>query len=161
MYFRENSSAGNGTFVANGALTDGADPGVTGFLYTTTASNVTLIANGGTGGGRGGIITFAENSTGDMARVMVFGNGNLDISGHLGDGITIGSLEGNGEVFLGAKQLVVGSNNTSTTFSGVAQDEGLSGGSGGSLAKSEMACSFSLVLTLTLETHQSMAECCR
>ena len=44
---------GQRTSVANGASTDGADPGITGFLYTTTASNAILIADGGTGGGRG------------------------------------------------------------------------------------------------------------
>jgi autotransporter-associated beta strand protein len=51
--------------------------------------------------------------------------------------VTIGSLEGNefSNVFLGANNLTVGSNNLSTTFSGVIQDGGFEGGTGGSLTK--------------------------
>ena len=65
----------------------------------------------------------------------VFGNGGLDVSGHTAPGITIGSLEGNGFAALGGNNLSVGSNNLSTTFSGVAQDGGIAGGTGGSLTK--------------------------
>jgi len=64
----------------------------------------------------------------------VFGNGNLDISAHTGS-LTIGSLEGTGDVFLGARNLTVGSNNASTLFSDVMQDGGFNGGAGGSFAK--------------------------
>ena len=60
-------------------------------------------------------------------------NGNLDISNDF-TSVTIGSIEGNGAVFLGANNLTVGSNNLSTTFSGVIQ-KGIYGGTGGSLAK--------------------------
>jgi autotransporter-associated beta strand protein len=87
-------------------------------------------------GGLGGTISFIQNSTGDTARVEVFGNGNLDISAH--DGLqrtTIGSIEGDGNVFLGANKLAVGRNDLSTTFSGVIQDGGQNGGIGGSLNK--------------------------
>ena len=38
-------------------------------------------------------------------------------------------------VFLGANNLTIGSNNLSTTFSGVIQDGGQNGGTGGSLTK--------------------------
>jgi autotransporter-associated beta strand protein len=38
--------------------------------------------------------------------------------------VTIGSLEGDGTVFLGARELFIGSNNLSTTFGGVIQDRG-------------------------------------
>src|SRR4029077_18260794 len=47
----------------------------------------------------------------------------------------IGSIEGDGNVFLGARNLTVGSNNLSTIFSGVIQDGGQNGGTGGSLTK--------------------------
>jgi autotransporter-associated beta strand protein len=50
-------------------------------------------------------------------------------------GVTVGSIEGDGNVFLGANLLKVGSNNLSTTFSGVIQDGGSGGSSGGSLTK--------------------------
>src|SRR5437660_11615478 len=45
------------------------------------------------------------------------------------------SIAGNGFLNLGSKNLAVGSNNTSTTFSGVIRDGGLGGGAGGSLTK--------------------------
>jgi outer membrane autotransporter protein len=47
----------------------------------------------------------------------------------------VGSIEGSGNIVLGAHNLSVGSNNLSTTFSGVIQDGGENGGSGGSLTK--------------------------
>ena len=65
----------------------------------------------------------------------VFGNGTLDISQHDPPGVTTGSIQGNGLVFLGGVNLTVGANNLSTTFSGLIQDGGFSGGTGGSLRK--------------------------
>ena len=114
---------------------DGAgNHGSINFSNSATAGNATLIANGGTGG-IGGAILFSGNSTGGTARVEVFGNGTLDISQHDAPGVTTGSIEGDGLVFLGAVNLTVGTNNLSTTFSGLMQDGGFSGGTGGSLTK--------------------------
>src|SRR5439155_5297353 len=87
-----------------------------------TADNATLIANRGTYSGGG--ISFSNDSTGGTARVEIFGNGGLGISGHNPPGVTVGSIEGTGLVFLGTNNLTVGSNNLSTTFSGVIQDSG-------------------------------------
>jgi autotransporter-associated beta strand protein len=92
------------------------------FHDTSTAGNATLIANSGD------FILFSGDSTGGTARVEVFGGGNLDISAHNAPGVTVGSIEGTGAVFLGANNLTVGSNNLSRMFSGVIQD-------GGSLTK--------------------------
>ena len=85
----------------------------------------------------GGRILFFFNSSGGTARVEVFGNGSLDISPHDAPGLTIGSIEGDGKVFLGANNLSVGNNGLSTLFSGVMQDgDGFNGsGTGGSLTK--------------------------
>ena len=136
----DSPSAGNGTFINNGAAISGAVGGKTVFYEASTAESATLIANGGTNGGGGGAIVFEENSTGGTARVEVFGNGILDLSGHYSHnstGVTIGSIESGiindsfPEVFLGANNLTIGSNNLSTTFSGVIDD----GGFGGSLTK--------------------------
>ena len=52
----------------------------------------------------------------------VFDNGYLDISGHQ-SGVTIGSIEGSGNVYLGANNLTVGTNNIDTSFSGVISNE--------------------------------------
>ena len=100
--------------------------GYTSFQNSSTAHFSTLIANGGTDGGQGGQVLFEDASEGGTSQIEVFGNGNLDISLHNTPGVTIGSIEGDGNVFLGANNLTVG-NNLSTTFSGVIQD----GGEGG------------------------------
>jgi autotransporter-associated beta strand protein len=89
-----------------------------------TAGNATLIANGGSNGGDGGLILFGMSSKGGAAQVKVFGNGSMDISTHSSGGVTIGSLEGDGLVLLGARSLTIGSNNLSTIFSGVIQNTG-------------------------------------
>ena len=47
----------------------------------------------------------------------------------------MGSIKGDGNVFLGRNNLTVGSNNMSTIFSGVIQDGGANGGTAGSLTK--------------------------
>ena len=139
--FGSSSTAGSGNFINNGATVSGATGGVTGFDGTSTADSATLIANGGTvAGAGGGLILFTSSSLGGTASIDVRNDGagtagNLDISGHTGS-VTIGSLEGSGNAFLGANNLTVGSNNLSKTFSGVMQNGGLGGGfGGGSLTK--------------------------
>jgi autotransporter-associated beta strand protein len=77
----------------------------------------------------GGAIVFSGPAAGGGSMTAFTNNGNLDISSHIAPGVTIGSLEGSGNVFLGANNLNVGSNNTTTTFSGVMS------GIGGSLTK--------------------------
>jgi len=140
MYFYDTSSAGSGSFTINGTALSGATGAAV--LIVGNADSATLIANAGSNGGDGGTIYFFSNSTGGTSRVEVFGmgtgdfiNGNLDISGHNAPGLTIGSIEGNGTVFLGRYNLTVGSNNLNTTFSGVMTDGGEFRGTGGSLTK--------------------------
>jgi hypothetical protein len=101
--FGGNATAANGIFINNGSTVSGAGGGLTGFVNNSTAGNSTLIANSGTNGGLGGTIVFSMNSTGGTARVETFGNGSLDISEHLSarEGVTVGSIEGDGNVFLG------------------------------------------------------------
>ena len=132
--FLENSTASSGIFINNGGAAAGAG-GITAFTGNSTADSATLIANGGAGAGQGGLIVFAGFSSGGTSQVEVFGNGNLDISGHGAPGVTIGSIEGDGNVFLGENNLTVGSNNMDRTFSGVIQDGGQNRGTGGSLTK--------------------------
>jgi autotransporter-associated beta strand protein len=139
-FFLESSTAGHGTFINNGGAVSGASGGEVVFETfggpgIPTAGNAMLIANGGLDGGAGGLIDFRGHSSGSTARVELFGNGSLDISYHGRTLMTIGSIEGNGNVFLGARKLRVGSNNLSTTFSGMIQDGGVAGGAGGSLTK--------------------------
>jgi len=137
--FQGTGSAQDAVIINNGG--DGvANPGGSllmsfGAGGAPTAGNATLICNPGTNGGGGGLIAFYSRSLGGTARCELFGNGNLDLSSREAPGITIGSLEGDGLVFLGANNLTVGSNNLSTVFTGVVQDGGIAGGTQGSLTK--------------------------
>lgn len=124
--FFNSSTAGNATIINNGGTYGFGAGGVTNFFNTSTAAAATLIAYDGTGGGS---IFFFDNSTGGAARVEIFGNGFLNISGHNSPAVTVGSIEGSGNVFLGANDLAVGSNNLSTSFSGMIQDGFFAGGS--------------------------------
>ena len=131
--FAASATAGNATFTNNGGTVSGAFGGETRFENTSNAGGATLIANGGTG--TGGSIQFWDGSLGGTSTLQVFDNGNLDISAHNAGSITIGSLEGTGNAFLGANNLTVGSNNLSKTFTGAIQDGGISSNTGGSLTK--------------------------
>jgi hypothetical protein len=118
--FFGSSTADNATIINNGANISGAGGGETVFftdfnssnpLGASTAGNATLIAKGGTGGGQGGAILFKGFSTGGTSRIEVFGNGRLDISFHNGlRALAVGSIEGDGNVFLGANNVTVGRN---------------------------------------------------
>ena len=134
IYFSVTDSAGTSTITLQGPIEHGALGGSVEFELFTTASASTLIADGGS-------IIFHYESKGSTSRIVLTHKGWLDIS-DLSDlfptEITIGSLEGDrtGKVFLGAKKLIVGSNNTSTIYSGVLRDVGgIHGGTGGSLEK--------------------------
>jgi outer membrane autotransporter protein len=118
--FSNTSSAGHATIVNNDGFTE--------FFNASTAGSATITnESGGT--------FFLDSSDGGTARAITNGNGVLDISGLTTPGITIGSIEGSGNYFLGSKMLIVGGNNLSTTVSGVVQDGGIMGGTGGSLIK--------------------------
>ena len=133
--FNSDATASSAVIINNGGTANGARGAITGFFSSSTAGASTVIANGGTGGGAGGQIFFENSSSGGTSQIKVFGNGKLDISPHDDPGVTVGSLEGSGTVFLGAQNLTVGSNGLDTAFSGVIQDGGFAGGVGGSFTK--------------------------
>jgi autotransporter-associated beta strand protein len=126
--FHDTSTAGNSTLRNTGGTVTGVIGGGAFFMDNSTAGSATVIAEGGISGGQGGGIHFAANATGATARVVLSGNGFLRIDAHNAPGVTIGSLEGSGNVFLENNNLTLGSRNNSTVFSGVIQD-------GGSLTK--------------------------
>ena len=138
LFFYFFTSAENSTIVNDGAIAAGATGGICTFSKgMPTAGNATLIANGGTNGGGGGFFTFDNFSTGGTARVELFGNGYLDISPHGSQLMTIGSLEGDGTVFLGNNTLTIVGNGLDTTFTGLLLPGDPTGGPGtGGLAKS-------------------------
>jgi len=118
--FLDSATAGNAIITTTG----GAGAATLDFYDTTSAGNATLIATGGSNGSDGGIIRFWETADGGTARVELFGNGTLDVSGVTDAGVSIGSLEGDGIVSTGATTLTIGTNNLSTVFSGVIQGTG-------------------------------------
>jgi len=116
--FNDSSTAGYATITNHG----GDFGGVTIFNDSSSADSATLSAYGATYGS--GAILFRGASTGGTARVEVFDNAYLDITGHQ-SGVSIGSIEGSGNVYLGANRLTVGTSNISTSFSGVISGTGL------------------------------------
>jgi len=130
--FNNTSTAGHATIGSGGGIMGLFGSQII-FNDSSTAESSTLGAGGGCYGA-GGAIIFNDTSTGGTARVQVYFGcslnspiGSVDISGHQG-GVTIGSIEGDGDVFLGANDLTVGANNMNTVFSGFI-------GGSGSLAK--------------------------
>ncbi len=138
--FNDTSTAGSATITNESGFIIG---GTTAFIDSSTAGNAILIANGGTNGDAGGAVGFGGSSTGGTARVKVFGNGYLDISGHQG-ALPVGSIEGSGNVFLGANDLRVGTRDINTSFSGAISGTG-------SLAKIGSG-------VLTLQSNQCIAN---
>jgi hypothetical protein len=120
LFFYFFTSAADSTIINDGATVAGATGGTCRFSTgAPTAGNGTLIANGGSNGGGGGFFTFDNFSTGGTARVELFGNGYLDVSPHGSQPMTIGSLEGDGLVYLGDNTLTVVGNGLDSTFSGM------------------------------------------
>jgi len=122
--FNDASTAGHATITNQGGLVEPPSfGGATIFTGSTSADSAILIATAGVNGGGGGAIYFSGASMGGTARVKVFDNGYLDITGHQSN-LTVGSIEGSGNVLLGANDLRVGTNNIDTSFSGVISGSG-------------------------------------
>jgi autotransporter-associated beta strand protein len=142
IQFLNTATAATATITNDAGMVSGARGSKTTFDNSAKAANSVLIANGGTG--LPGSIFFLAAATGDSASVKLFGDGTLDISEHDSSGMTLGSLEGDGLVYLGTRRLTVGRNRVNTTFTGLIQEGGAGGGTGGSFAKVGLG---SLVLT--------------
>jgi autotransporter-associated beta strand protein len=134
------STAGNATITNNGSFVQFNDASTAGsanitnnsflnFINTSTAGSATITTDAG------GATAFFDTSTGGTARFITNAGGSIDLSHLTSAGMTAGSIEGAGSIFLGSKNLAVGGNNLSTTFSGALQDGGIGGGVGGSLTK--------------------------
>ena len=113
----DTSTAGNATITnaaGNGAELSG---GVLKFFASSTGGNATItnLANGAA-------TVFFDSSTGGNARLINGAGSTIDISQITTTGLTAGSIEGAGTFYLGDKILTVGSNNLSTTVTGILRD---------------------------------------
>ncbi len=120
LNFNSLSSAGSSTITNTGTTT---------FSGSATADHATITTNSG------GVTSFSGSSTGGVARFITSAGGTFDMSPLTSGAMTAGSIEGEGNYFLGANELTTGLNNLSTTVSGVIADGGAAGGTGGSLIK--------------------------
>jgi hypothetical protein len=152
IIFNNTSTAGHANIGSGGGIMGDFGSQIT-FNDSSTAGSAILGAGGGCYGAGGGIV-FNDTSTGGTAQVRVFRgcslnspSGYLAISGHQ-SGVTIGSIEGDGVVSLGANDLTVGTNNMNTVFSGFIANNGRGGGS---LAKVGSG-------VLTLQTNYCVAD---
>jgi autotransporter-associated beta strand protein len=93
------------------------------FRNASSAGNATIITTAG------GLTAFVDSATGGNARFITTAGGAFDITSLSSGAMTAGSIEGAGTFSLGSNQLIVGSNNLSTTVSGVIR------GTGGALVK--------------------------
>ena len=93
------------------------------FRGASTAGNATIITNAG------GLTAFVDSATGGNARFITLAGGAFDITSLSSGGMAAGSIEGAGTFSLGPNLLTVGSNNLSTTVSGLIR------GTGGSLVQ--------------------------
>lgn len=135
-------NAGSGTVTVNGGSVNGAyggtmycedvDAGVTSYtvnggngsrshagqLFFDDTHGVTgkLVANGGINHGPGGFIYVDSSKMGTVGGVVTYGNGTVDLSSWDIDPQPLGSIEGTG--IIKGDNIVVGSNNLDTTFSG-------------------------------------------
>jgi autotransporter-associated beta strand protein len=150
LEFTDTSTAGNASITNNfemgffNAATAGnatitnTTTGLLGFFNASTAGSATIITDA--------FLGFHQTSTAGNATLIDNAGGIIDFSASTGpnnDGkLSAGSIQGSGTFYLGADQLSVGSNNLSTTVSGVISDCGVggtqcdtSGATGGSLVK--------------------------
>jgi autotransporter-associated beta strand protein len=124
----QTASAGDAVITLEGGLQSGVSGANIFFNDSTSAGNSVLVAESGPGSGSGSTIKFVNKSSGGTARLEllgpVSGGGTLTIKNYGSSSFTVGSIEGGGLVVLGSKNLTVGTNNLSTTFSGTIQDSG-------------------------------------
>jgi autotransporter-associated beta strand protein len=114
LAFTSTSTAGSANITNNDRVA---------FNASSTAGNATITT------ATGGVTFFFNDTSGGAARMIANAGGQVDISGLLSADTSFGSIEGAGRFTLGAKSLTTGSNNLSTTVSGIVE------GAGGSLTK--------------------------
>lgn len=138
--FDDGSSAGHAIIINNGPRSSDGAGGRVVFNASSDSGDSTITCDGTANGGYAPPILDLHGEFGvgvqGRARVILLGTGELDVSGVFDEEpVTIGSIEGDGNVFLGLDptQLKIGTNNLSTIFSGIIHDN--PSAAGGSLLK--------------------------
>ena len=131
VYFLGDATAGTSTFMLQGGVIPGARGANMSIYSASLLGSPTIVVQGGVAGSQETFVEAGGYSTGAGVRLKLFGNGNLYIGGHVLPGFTLGSVEGDGGIFLGfagsrGRTLTVG-NSLNTTFSGVIDDMGAKG----------------------------------
>jgi autotransporter-associated beta strand protein len=117
-------SAGTGvTMINNGGTAPGLAGGTTTFRDSSFPGEGTLIANGGTNGGGGGIVQFLDHAIGRRASVEINGNGGTLLIDTSSSVTELQSISGDGEVILN-NTLRLGFPGMGGTFSGVISGSG-------------------------------------
>lgn len=115
LFNTDNGTPFTGT-ISNGTGTLGLD------IYAIGTSETLRLAgnNSYTGGTtiRMGTVALSGNGTLGSGRVDMAGASRLDASGITANSLELGSISGTGTVILGGKTLVVGADNTSSSFTG-------------------------------------------
>ena len=124
-YFYGDSSAANATFIINREQAAGGEGGKVVFSQRSTAGSAILQVYEGANRYFGGHVVFEYGSTGGEARIELLGPSTyVDLSNHETH-ITLGSIEGKGEVDnTSLRGFSLGQNNLDTVFSGVITGNG-------------------------------------
>jgi autotransporter-associated beta strand protein len=115
---------GYATFRGKGGRGSGAQGGLIDLFNLPNSDQTVVIAEAGRNGGLGGSIIVEEDALLDQGQFQLHGNGTLDLTNATTQIVSIGSLAGNGIVSLAGHTLSIGSNNLSTSFSGLIQESG-------------------------------------
>jgi hypothetical protein len=144
MTFSGNADAGTSTITGVNASMAGAVGGVIKFQDSSNVGAAHITLQSGTNGGSGGSLYLLANSISGSSQLTILGNAFLDMSGHAATGAAIGSLSGDGTIFLGGNHLDIGFGEQGPPFTGRFADGGANGGAGGSIT---LAGGASLTLT--------------
>jgi fibronectin-binding autotransporter adhesin len=133
LLFQDRATAAAATILVGGGSSVPNSPGSAGgggsvlFEQDSTAGTARITAEGGTGGASGGAVSFRGTQDAPQASIRVEGNATLDLRNFAGPSFRLGTLSGEGQVWLGGKELRLGGTNASMTFGGVIGADGLGG----------------------------------
>ncbi len=113
IQFYGSSHAGNAFFTVGPGAVAGSSAASLTFAYNATPENATIMLLAGANGAAGGNLYLESSAPTATTRVEVFGNATVNCT----TATTVGSIEGDGYVF--ASKLIVGTNNLDAVFSGV------------------------------------------